>query len=117
GMSCTMRFLVSPRGRASRCATVLGAIVIASPVSAHAEPPVTWPVVEVSVRAPGLPVLEQRAAHDGWESRCVPPCTLRLDPALQYRIGGDGLVESDPFRVPLGPAHAKVDVSAGSPML
>jgi hypothetical protein len=75
------------------------------------------PVVDVSVRSPGLPELQARAPGDAWERVCVPPCSRRLDVALDYRVAGEGLVDSDVFRLPPAAPHVRVDVSAGSPML
>jgi hypothetical protein len=76
------------------------------------------PVVDVSVlRSPGLPVLEQRSGDAGWRTACVVPCTLRLSVADEYRIGGDGVVDSSPFRLPATDEHLRVEARGGSPLL
>jgi hypothetical protein len=72
-------------------------------------------IVEVSApKAPGLPALEMRDVNAWARTPCVLPCTLRLDPRSEYRISGTGVVDSDPFRLPLGADRVRVDVSAGS---
>jgi hypothetical protein len=77
-----------------------------------------WPVVEVSVpRVVGLPTLETRSVNGWLQTPCVPPCTLRLNPLQEYRISGEGIVDSDPFRLPLGVGRVRVDVSAGSTLV
>jgi hypothetical protein len=78
-----------------------------------------WPLVEVvAPRPPGLVTLEGRRQDGRWlPTACVPPCALRLDPTLEYRVAGDGVSDSDPFQIPLGPARVKVDVAAGSSVL
>ena len=73
-----------------------------------------WPVVDVAVsRVTGLPTLEGRSVNDWLRTRCVPPCTLRLDPLGEYRISGEGVVDSDPFRLPPEVERVRVDVSPG----
>jgi hypothetical protein len=77
-----------------------------------------WPVVEVSVpRVLGLPALETRSVNGWLRTPCAPPCTLRLNPLQEYRISGEGVVDSDPFRLPLGVDRVRVDVSAGSTLV
>jgi hypothetical protein len=92
--------------------------VAATAGSARADDPsATWPHVDVSVaRVVGLPRLEAQS-RDAWSAvGCVLPCAARLDPALSYRIAGDGVVDSDPFHLPAGADHVRVDVVPGSTM-
>jgi hypothetical protein len=103
------------RGLGSRRALLSGACVatLLAASTARAEP---TSVVDVAVKSPGLPELQARAPGDAWQHVCVPPCSRRLDVALDYRVAGDGLVSSDVFHVPPAP-RVEVDVTAGSPML
>lgn len=85
-------------------ATLFGAVLACGSAAADdaAPPPPLWPRVHASApNAPGLPELQRRATDDHWTLACVPPCTLALDPRGVYRFAGTGLVESDPFHVPL----------------
>ena len=78
----------------------------------------TWPLVEVSIpRVTGLPTLEARSADAWLPTPCTPPCKLRLNPLQQYRISGDGVVDSEPFRLPVGVDRVRVDVAAGSTLV
>jgi hypothetical protein len=108
---------VKPRDRVSRWLPPAGAIVAAViPGVARAEPP--RPAVDVAVHhAPGLPVLEARADDSGWQIVCVPPCSRRLDAGASYRIGGEGVVASSPFSLPLTTDRVTVDAYVGSPLL
>lgn len=45
---------------------------------------------------------------------CAAPCDARLDPAGRYRVMGDGLVPSHPFRLPSGARSAAIAASTGS---
>jgi hypothetical protein len=103
------------RGFASRAGAAAGAFVVAllSSSAARAEETTT---ADVHVRGPGLPQLEARAPGYAWEPVCVTPCTRRLDLSLDYRVAGEGLVTSPPFRLPPS-QRVRVDVAAGSPML
>ncbi len=88
----------------------------APPASQGDGPPSGAPLVDVSVRrVTGLPTLETRSVNAWLQVPCVLPCTLRLDPARDYRISGDGVIDSDPFRIPSGLERVRVDVSPGSP--
>jgi len=85
-------------------ATLLGAVVTCGSAAADdaPPPPSLWPRVQASApNAPGLPELQLRTSDDQWTRACVPPCTLALDPRGVYRFAGTGLVESDPFRIPV----------------
>ena len=93
----------------------IASIALASP-SALADGP-QQPLVDVTLaRAPGLAALEQRTGDSDWRAVCVPPCRLRLGAADDYRIAGEGVVDSEIFRLP--PAEkVHVDVTAGSSMV
>jgi hypothetical protein len=91
-------------------------LLLLAPGAARADD--AWPRVDVSVhQATGLPALEMRAGDAWTQTPCVMPCTLRLDPAREYRISGDGVVDSEPFRLPPSADRAKVDVSPGSTLV
>jgi hypothetical protein len=84
-----------------------------SPAAAE-EPPPSWPRVDLGVtRVTGLPRLEMQSPGAWTEVPCVLPCTLRLDPGPAYRVSGDGVVDSDPFRLPAGAGHVRVEVTPG----
>ena len=90
----------------------LGAI--AAPAQA-AEP---GPFVRLTFpMAPGLPELQRRAGegHD-FAAVCESPCRLTLDPRFEYRVGGRGVVDSDPFRLPLS-GRVEVEARVGSSIL
>jgi hypothetical protein len=69
------------------------------------------------LRSPGLPVLEQRTAGASWRTACIVPCTLRLSVADEYRIGGDGVGDSDPFHLPPSGDRLRVEARGGSLIL
>jgi len=82
------------------------------------EPKSDWPRVEiVAPRITGLPKLEMESTN-GWQDvDCVFPCVTRLDPASAYRVSGDGVVDSDAFRLPQGANRVRLDVTTGSTMM
>jgi hypothetical protein len=95
------------------CVTTFGA-VFALPSASLADD--AHPLVDVAVaHPPGLAVFEHRAPGGDWSTLCVPPCTMRLGTADDYRVGGSGVVDSDVFRIPAA-EHVRVDASAGSSM-
>ncbi len=65
---------------------------------------------------PGLfafePRLEQRLPVNDWTSVCASPCTARLDPRVQLRVGGQGLEPSAPFVLPSNRRRVVVKASA-----
>jgi hypothetical protein len=82
------------------------------------EPAARWPRVDVEVaRVTGLPRLEAQLPEGWTRVGCVLPCATQLDPALMYRIAGEGVTDSDPFRIPARGDPLRVDVEPGSPML
>lgn len=109
-----------PQRSLGTVAVCLLSVLLPSTISHSAfaeEPDGHWPRVEVVPRQiVGLPKLEARAG-DWKEVPCVFPCVTRLDPALDYRISGDGVVDSDVFRLPQGEGRVRVDVKPGSTML
>jgi hypothetical protein len=67
--------------------------------------------------APGLPELQRRPSDGSdWSAVCESPCRLTLDPRFDYRIGGRGVVDSDPFRLPSS-GRVKVEARVGSSIL
>ena len=81
-------------------------------------PDLTHPLVELRIpKATGLPTLERRTDNEWQQTPCVLPCTLRLDTTAQYRISGDGVVDSDPFFVPPSADRVRLDVSTAPTML
>ena len=84
--------------------------------AAHADEP--GPFVRLTFpMAPGLPELQRRAdGDDAWRSVCESPCRLTLDPRFDYRIGGRGVVDSDPFRLPPS-GRVRVEAHVGSSIL
>ena len=96
----------------------LGAIasILAASRPARADGP-QKPLVDVTIaRAPGLAALQRRTGDSDWTTVCVPPCRLRLSATDDYRIAGEGVVDSEIFRLP--PAErVRVDATAGSSMM
>lgn len=105
--------------------------VPANPAPAAPPPanPTTGPTVELSADDPratierragtsspgGMPLLETGLFTVGhWESQCVAPCSVKLDPRYTYRVGGDGLVPTDGFALPRNGDRIRVDATMGS---
>ena len=92
------------------------AVLAASP--AGAAPAARDPIVRATVRrVVGLPVLEERSAGSPWRTVCIPPCELRLAVSDEYRIAGDGVVDSGPFELPAAAEHVRVEACLGSTQL
>jgi hypothetical protein len=59
------------------------------------------------------PRLERLSPDGVFRPVCAAPCNKVLDPSHQYRIGGETIVPSDPFRLPNARA-VDLDVKPGS---
>jgi hypothetical protein len=130
-IACGKRLVASPTGDSMPRAILrvgIACLLLMGVSAAHADDDAApdpsnagssgWPLVEVSVpRVTGLPALETRSVNAWLHTSCVPPCALRLNPLQEYRISGEGVVDSDPFRLPLGVDRVRVDVSAGSTLV
>src|SRR5687767_10220149 len=44
--------------------------------------------------------LQRKDARGNWEPVCLAPCFKRIDASYRYRIGGDSILPSEPFRLP-----------------
>jgi hypothetical protein len=87
-------------GSHARLALLMALVSIATPAYAD-ETAERGPFVRLTLpMAPGLPELQRRAGENAWGAVCESPCRLKLDPRFEYRIGGRGVVDSDPFRLP-----------------
>ena len=63
----------------------------------------------------GLPIIETGILNMGqWESACIAPCEVKLDPRYAYRVAGDGLVPTDAFGLPRSGDRVRVDAKMGS---
>ena len=117
-MTLSLRNTDLRRGGAPRFVVGTGAMAAVLFVAAPSLAQDTRPLVAVSVeRAPGLPVLEARPSGGAWTTACpVLPCELHLSAADEYRIAGEGIVDSDVFRLPRA-TNVQVDATGGSSML
>lgn len=112
-----------PRGSASRAVLATGTVaaIALGAASSRAEgpqpPAPAFVDAEIAVpHATGLPELQAREEDAPWTTACVPPCRLRLPVDAEYRIAGDGIVDSEIFRLP--PAEkVRVEGHVGSSML
>lgn len=99
------------------------------PATPTATAPAAGPTVELAADDPratierragtsspgGMPLLETGLFTVGhWESQCVAPCSVKLDPRFTYRVGGDGLVPTDGFALPRSGDRIRVDATMGS---
>ena len=63
----------------------------------------------------GLPIAETGVFSVGqWESACIAPCEVKLDPRYAYRVAGDGLVPTDSFGLPRSGDRLRIDAKMGS---
>jgi hypothetical protein len=116
-MSRSSRKTGPARGGAPRFVSAIGAANAILFVALSATAQDAQPLVDASmVRSPGLPVLQARPTGGDWATACVLPCQLHLSTAAEYRISGEGVVDSDPFRLPLA-SKVRVDATGGSSML
>jgi hypothetical protein len=116
---------LSPGARSSASRAVLAtgtaAVIVLGAASSRAQgpqaPAPAFVDAEVAVpHATGLPELQAREHDAPWTTACVPPCRLRLPLDAEYRIAGDGIVDSEIFRLP--PAEkVRVEGHVGSSML
>jgi hypothetical protein len=106
------------RGVAPRLVLGAGAAAAVLSVATPSTAQDPRPLVSVSMtRSPGLAVLEARSTGGAWTTVCgALPCQLRLSAADEYRISGEGVVDSDVFRLPSAPA-VRVDATGGSSLL
>jgi hypothetical protein len=56
-------------------------------------------------------------ATDQWETACVVPCRVRIDPNNVFHVGGGDVAPSGAFTLPAGPGPFHVRVDAGSHFL
>jgi hypothetical protein len=101
-----------------RFALGAGAIAVVLSIAPPSKAQGARPQVRVSMtRSPGLAVLEARSPDGAWTTACAAlPCELRLRLADEYRISGDGVVDSDVFHLPPAP-RVQVDATGGSSLL
>jgi hypothetical protein len=77
------------------------------------QPPAPAASVMVSIDAPSDVVLEVQDEHSRWVEVCNAPCNKLLSTAGNYRINGDGVRPSKPFRLQPG-QQVKLDVDTTS---
>jgi hypothetical protein len=85
--------------------------------AAHAEtPPPAAPGPIVTLRSDNPnPTLQRHIdASWEWEDVCPVPCGVRVDPNGVYRIAGNQVRRSDPFRLERTSGDVVIDVKAGS---
>ncbi len=108
--------------RAGAFLTILGAILVAS-AGARAEEPgraVSAPAngdarVRVHVNAPRPVTLDHRTKDTPWQPVCESPCDTEVPVEGRYRITGDGVHRSRPFRLaPSANGQVTLDVDPGS---
>jgi hypothetical protein len=80
---------------AATLAVAASGLVAAPPL--RAEPPPPGPVVTFDANAPSARL--QLRGPSTWQDVCQSPCGRVLDPAATYRVGGDALQPSNPFKL------------------
>ncbi len=78
----------------------------------------TRATIEKRVGTTSLPALPFSDTSFGsvshWESACIAPCELKLDPHYAYRVAGDGLTPSDSFALPRSRDRVTLSAEMGS---
>lgn len=60
-------------------------------------------------------ILEAREVFSGyWTRICSLPCAAKLDPSMEFRISGSGVIDTKAFRIPRSARGVSVDAKLGS---